>query len=88
MVSAVDLKRAEWVRACLGHPRLILLERPEQGVPGDGLARLADMVASAAADGAAIVWMTGDKDLFADKRLTATRRFSIENGEWVAESGG
>jgi len=83
-----DLKRAEWVRAFLGGPRLILLERPEQGMPDDAVSRLVGLVTAAARAGAAVLWMTTRRDVWVDKRLTMAQRFSMEDGTWVVASGG
>jgi phospholipid/cholesterol/gamma-HCH transport system ATP-binding protein len=87
-VLVSDLKRAEWVRAFLGGPRLVLLERPEQGMPDDAVSRLVGLALTAAGAGAAMLWMTPRRDIWADKRLTMARRFSMEDGAWVADSGG
>lgn len=52
------LRRAEWVRAFLGAPRLILLEHPMRGVHPERLPSLVAAVREACARGAAVVWMS------------------------------
>lgn len=59
LVAPRDLRRAEWVRAFLGQPRLLLLERPMQGVPAEYLPHLLDAVQAACARKAAVLWLTG-----------------------------
>ena len=44
VVRRADLRRAEWVRAFLGEPRLIILENPTRDVPADALTGLAGAV--------------------------------------------
>ncbi|MFH1970290.1 MAG: hypothetical protein ABIJ53_08240 [Verrucomicrobiota bacterium] len=62
LVSPHDLRRAEWIRAFLGCPLLVLLERPMQGVPLEYLPRLLGAVQEACAHKAAVLWLT-DPDL-------------------------
>jgi len=57
-VSKRELKMAEWVRALIGKPLLLLLERPETGVPDDDLPKLIDAVQTALRRGAAVIWLT------------------------------
>lgn len=60
-VSKRELRMAEWVRALIGKPLLLLLERPESGVPDDNLPKLIDAVQTALQRGAAVIWQT-DRD--------------------------
>lgn len=60
-ISKRELKMAEWVRALIGKPLLLLLERPEAGVPDDNLSKLIDAVQTALRRGAAAIWQT-DRD--------------------------
>jgi ABC-type transporter Mla maintaining outer membrane lipid asymmetry ATPase subunit MlaF len=57
-VSKRELKMAEWVRALIGNPLLLLLERPETGVPDDNLPKLIEAVQAALQRGAAAIWQT------------------------------
>lgn len=61
-VGRRELKIAEWVRALSGGHLLLLLERPENGVPDDYLPKLIDAVQTALKRGAAVIWQT-DRDL-------------------------
>jgi len=62
LVAPQDLRRAEWIRGFLGQPRLVLLERPMQGVPLEHLPRLLDAVQEACTRKTAVLWLT-DPDL-------------------------
>ncbi len=57
VVPRRDLRRAEWVRAFLGRPALVLLERPTAGVAEEHAALLARAVDAALAGGAAVLWI-------------------------------
>jgi len=61
-VAGHELKIAEWVRALIGRPLLLLLERPENGVPDTDLPKLIDAVQTALKRGTAVIWQT-DRDL-------------------------
>jgi len=58
LVAHQDLRRSEWIRAFLGQPLLVLLERPMQGVPLQHLPRLIGAVREACAHKAAVLWLT------------------------------
>lgn len=58
LVTTQDLRRAEWIRGFLGQPRLILLERPMQGVPPEYLPLLIGAVHKACTKQAAVLWLT------------------------------
>lgn len=70
-VSRLDLRMAEWVRALIGKHALLLLERPENGVPDEYLPKLIDVVQTALKRGAAVVWQT-DRDLVWNTSIFAT----------------
>ncbi|MCA1810158.1 MAG: organic solvent ABC transporter ATP-binding protein, partial [Lentisphaerae bacterium] len=55
-----DLRRAEWVRAFMGRPALVCLERPGMGVAGEHLASLARAVNELCARGGAALWLAAD----------------------------
>jgi ABC-type transporter Mla maintaining outer membrane lipid asymmetry ATPase subunit MlaF len=52
------LRVAEWVRAFLGSPRLVLLEHPLRGVRAEYLPGLIGAVREACARGGAVLWVT------------------------------
>jgi len=53
-----ELRVAEWVRALIGKPLLLLLERPEEGVPDNNLPKLIEAVRDTLRRGAAAIWQT------------------------------
>ncbi len=55
-----ELRLAEWVRAFLGTPRLIILEEPMRGVASGLFAHLIQTVEAARERGAAVLYLTGD----------------------------
>lgn len=81
-----ELRRAEWVRAFMGQPALILLERPEIGAPGEAVKRLIEMARSACAVGSAVVWSTSDAQVFRHSGFEGARRYVVrERGIVPAE---
>ena len=83
-VNRQDLARAQWVRALLGQPAMLLLERPKQDVPEDAVAALAAAVQEARGNGTAIVWFTSSPKLWNDKGLGATRRCEMRGAKLVS----
>lgn len=68
-----DLKRAACVRCFLGHPDVILLERPTAGASAaDMMPALANAVGSARRRGAAVLWTTENDAVWADRGLRPT----------------
>lgn len=63
-----DLRRAEWVRALLGNPALLLLEQPESGVPLEYFPSLTAAVRDALRRGAAALWITANPQAYTDLR--------------------
>lgn len=57
-VSRYVLRRAQWVRALLGRPPLILLERPSDELPAEWAPPLIRRLDQDRARGAAVVWIT------------------------------
>jgi ABC-type lipoprotein export system ATPase subunit len=57
LVESRDLRRAEWVRALIGEPDLIVLERPALDVPHDLVPPLAGAVARSLDRGASVLWI-------------------------------
>ena len=75
--TAADLQRAACVRAFLGQPLLLLLQEPTQGLEPDILAPLIQAIRDARYRGAAVVWMTKDKNIWNDATLPATHRYQL-----------
>ena len=85
LVSRRDLRRAEWIRAFLGQPALILLERPTFGVAVEHVPLLIRAVEAALAGGAAVLW-THDKDTSSgETALQKCLRFRMRGDTMRAE---
>ena len=65
LISRNELRRSQWIRALLGSPALLLMERPAYDLPTAWHAPLLDQVERARARGAAVLWITSD--LFATR---------------------
>ena len=73
-VRRPDLRKAACIRAFLGQPALIILERPERGVYTDLIAPLVNAVQSARQRGAAVLWTASDPRIWLNPALGATSR--------------
>jgi phospholipid/cholesterol/gamma-HCH transport system ATP-binding protein len=69
-----ELQVAACVRACMGHPALILLEEPTLGLPKESLPKLMNVLRSRRDQGAAIVWITSDNSIWREASIPSTRR--------------
>lgn len=74
-----DLRRAEWVRAFLGTPALMILEEPMRDVRSDRLPALAQALRQARDRGAAVLWMTAEPAASVEG-LDPASRWIVENG--------
>lgn len=79
--SAV-LRRLEWVRAFLGQPDLILLERPCAGAPKADAPKVVRAALDAASRGSAVLWLEDDHRILDYQEFAAARRLRME-GETV-----
>lgn len=83
-VHAMVLRKLEWVRAFVGDPDLILLERPLFGAPRADAPKLIEAVCEAARRGVAVVWLNDDVRLMECRELGAVRRFRMNGDKCVA----
>lgn len=72
-----DLRRCEWIRAFLGRPKLVLLERPMKGVPLEFLPNLISATKEAAARGAALIWLTDEDQVWQNQALWDATRYTM-----------
>ncbi|MFH1476936.1 MAG: hypothetical protein ABIH24_05535 [Verrucomicrobiota bacterium] len=72
-----DLRRCEWIRAFLGRPKLVLLERPMQGVPLEFLPRLIGAAKESMAHGAALIWLTDNDQVWQNPNLGDATRYAM-----------
>jgi ABC-type uncharacterized transport system ATPase subunit len=80
------LMRAQWVRALLGSPALLLLEHPEQDASEPALDALLAILAERRAVGAAIVWFTSDPRVWNHHGLDTPARYAL-HGEKLETVG-
>ncbi len=78
-----DLQRAGLVRAFIGRPQLILLERPTQFVYPEIMEPLINAIRAARDRGAAVLWLTLDPHVWRDASVPATRRYRLIGGELI-----
>ena len=62
LTSDMVLQLAQWVRALLGEPRLLVLEQPLRAVPAELVPPLVTALGEARRAGAAVLWLAGDED--------------------------
>ena len=73
-VRRPDLRKAACIRAFLGQPTLIILERPERGLYADLITPLVNAVQSARQRGAAVLWLASDLRIWQNPALRPTSR--------------
>lgn len=83
-VHPMTLRRLEWVRAFMGEPALILLERPLVGSAKADAARLFDAVCGASQRGVSTLWMTDEERVWECPALKGARRFRMEEDHLTA----
>lgn len=71
------LRRAEWVRAFLGRPALVLLEYPMRGVSREYLPPLIGAVREACRRGAAVLWLTDSGCIERHAELPPAARYAM-----------
>jgi phospholipid/cholesterol/gamma-HCH transport system ATP-binding protein len=83
-----DLHRAGLVRAFLGTPALLMLERPEQGVFPQVMPALINAVQSARRRGAAILWLTDNPEIWRDPGIHSSARYVASGSQLFAAREG
>ena len=83
-VHGMTLRKLEWVRAFVGNPELILLERPLYGAPKADGAKLIQAVCEAARRGVAVLWMADDLRVPESCDTVAVRQFQMNGDTMVA----
>ncbi len=79
-----DLRRCEWIRAFLGRPKLVLLERPMKGVPLEFLPHLIAAAKETAAHGAALVWLTDNDQVWQHPTLWDATRYTMQGQSMIS----
>lgn len=87
VVRHSDLRRAEWVRAFIGSPPLILLESPKKDVAAEALPNLMEAVKAARARGAAVIWITGDPKVLSLVAPVSKQKFEFRGAALIPWEG-
>jgi phospholipid/cholesterol/gamma-HCH transport system ATP-binding protein len=87
-VWGTTLRKLEWVRAFMGRPTLIVLERPLFGATRADLPYVVQGVRAAAEAGAAVLWIASEAEAFNGAELGNTRSFAMRGRELVPVQGG
>ena len=87
VVRRADLRRAEWVRAFIGEPQLIILENPTKDVQTEALTGLVAAVKAARGRGAAVIWMTDDVRALSKVAPESTHKFQFRGAGLVPWEG-
>ena len=85
-VEREQLRRCEWVRAALGSPWLMLLERPGQDLARGWRIPCAALVNHLRVSGTAVLWLCEDEEEWNDKSLNPSLKLRAEANTLKAES--
>ena len=83
-VNHLILRKLEWVRAFVGSPDLIVLERPLFGAPKADAPKLLGAIGEAARRGVAVLWISDEANVLECRDLAVTRRFRMDGDNMVA----
>jgi phospholipid/cholesterol/gamma-HCH transport system ATP-binding protein len=82
-VEATVLQQYQWLRAFLGNPSLVILERPMKTLDGEKLTPLYESVNEIRKQSAAVIWFAGsDEEILLDWPGTVTR-FQSSDGKLI-----
>lgn len=75
-----DLLRAQWVRALMGEPLLLLLERPGRDLASGAVDPLVAELNRRRAKGAAVLWLTDEHERIEEADMRPTLKFDLQDG--------
>ncbi|HMP73810.1 MAG TPA: hypothetical protein PKE55_11165 [Kiritimatiellia bacterium] len=81
MTPRLDLDRCEWVRALLGSPEVVILERPGRDVPMRYTETLMKKVNEVRGRGGAAMWITNDPEVWSHPHFSQALHFVIEGSK-------
>jgi ABC-type ATPase involved in cell division len=87
-VEPSSLQIHQWIRAFLGNPKLILLERPMQFLSVQWLPKLIRAIDQLRARGAAVVWFAGASEVTSATPAEPFRRFILRDEKLKPVEGG
>ena len=85
LLRAGELRRAAWIRALLGAPKLILLEYPLRDIPTTEAVKLLTVVQTARARGAAALWLAESFQGLEIHRVQFSKVWKLEGARLVAD---
>ena len=85
-IHAATLRKLDWVRAFMGRPELILLDRSVLGVSRPDVALLVGAVREALSRGAAVIWITLEGCIWNHPELADAVRYAMHRDVMVRES--
>ncbi len=80
----IKLRKLEWVRAFIGAPALVILERPLFGAPRADMGRLVEAVCEVCRNGAVVMWVTDEDRVWDCGDMRSVRRFQMAAETMVA----
>lgn len=83
-IHPMTLRKLEWVRAFMGTPALIVLERPLLGAPKGDAARLFEAVCAASDRGVSLIWVTNEERVWECPAMKTARRFRLDKESLTA----
>jgi ABC-type branched-subunit amino acid transport system ATPase component len=83
-IHSMVLRKLEWVRAFIGTPDLIILERPMHKAPRADMNRLVELVCEASRNGAAVIWLTDEDRVWNCTGLGPVRRYQFDGEKLVS----
>jgi len=78
-VARPILRRAQWVRALLGQPKLLVFESPAQDIEARWLDRLIARTHAACAAGAAAIWITSNPEEWNNRAMNPSLKFELKD---------
>ncbi len=83
-----DLQRAACIRAFLGKPSMVLLERPTRGIYPHVMPALVNAIRSVRSRGGAVIWITDSVEVWNDPAINPTLKFQMSGSQMLLESEG
>jgi len=87
VVRHSELRRAEWVRAFVGGPELVILENPTKDVCVGALPGLIGAVKAVRGRGAAVIWITDDARTLSQVAPESTQKFEFRGAALIPWEG-
>jgi ABC-type branched-subunit amino acid transport system ATPase component len=72
----------------MGNPRLLILEEPTAGLYPQIMSPLMAVLRAARARGTAVLWTTVDQNVWNDRGIPATSRYTMSGSQMRAVAGG